>query len=63
MKHLQTLESYLDECGHISKVIDALAHFAPQRNMDAGEMFDEFSKYRMVRNTVASRGGQLRAPR
>ena len=59
MKHLQTLESYLDECGYTSKVIDALDHFAPQRSMDAGDMFAEFSKYRMVRNTVTSRSGQI----
>ena len=59
MKHLQTLESYLDECGHTSRVIDALDHFAPQRDLDAGEMFEAFSKYRMVRNPGASRGGQL----
>ena len=59
MRHLQTLESYLDECGFTSLVIDALDHFAPQVKKDAGELFNEFSKYRMVRNTVTSRTGQI----
>ena len=59
MKHLQTLDSYLDECGFLSRVIDALDHFAPQVKKDAGELFNEFSKYRMVRNTVTTRSGQL----
>ncbi|MEE8113879.1 MAG: SprT-like domain-containing protein [Nitrososphaerales archaeon] len=59
MKHLQTLDSYLDECGFLSRVIDALDRFAPQVKKDAGELFDEFSKYRMVRNTVTSRSGQV----
>jgi len=59
MKHLQTLESYLDECGFTSRVIDALDRFAPQVGKDAGELFDEFSKFHMVRNTVTSRSGQF----
>ena len=59
MKHLQTLDSYLDECGHLSLVVDALDRFAPQVKKDAGKLFDEFSKYRMVRNTVTSRSGQV----
>ncbi|KKN24831.1 hypothetical protein LCGC14_0890710, partial [marine sediment metagenome] len=59
MKHLQTLESYLDECGHTSKVTGALDRFAPQVGKDAGKLFSEFSKYRMARNTVTSRSGQI----
>lgn len=59
MRHLQTLDSYLDECGHLSLVINALDRFGPQVGKDAGKLFDEFSKYRMVRNTVTSRSGQV----
>lgn len=59
MKHLQTLDSYLDECGFTSRVIDALAHFAPQVGKDAGKLFDEFSKYRMVCGSATSRSGQI----
>lgn len=59
MRHLQTLDSYLDECGHLSLVINALDRFAPQVGKDSGKLFDEFSKYRMVRNDVTSRSGQV----
>ena len=59
MQHLQTLDSYLDECGHLSLVINALDRFAPQVGKDTGKLFDEFSKFRMVQNTVTSRSGQV----
>ncbi len=59
MKYPQTLESYLDECGHTSKVIDALDHFAKRMNLDSGELWKEFAKYHMVSNNVTTRTGQL----
>ncbi len=59
MKYPQSLESYLDELGHTSKVIDALDYFASRRNLDSGKLFEEFAKYRMVSNNVTSRTGQL----
>ncbi len=59
MKYPQTLESYLDECGHTSKVIDTLDHFASRRNLDSGKLWNEFAKYRMVSNNVTTRTGQI----
>lgn len=59
MRHFQTLESYLDECGFTSRVINTLDHFAKTRKLDAGELFETFSKYRMVRNDVTTRTGQI----
>ena len=59
MRHLQTLDSYLDECGHLSLVVNALDRFAPQVGKDADKLFEEFSKFRMVQNNVTSRSGQV----
>lgn len=58
MRHQQTLESYLDECGHVSKVIDTLTHFA-STSADVTVMWEAFSKYRMVSNNVTTRTGQI----
>ncbi|KKN10173.1 hypothetical protein LCGC14_1039210 [marine sediment metagenome] len=58
-KHLK-LDDYLSYCGLLGRVINTLEHFAKQRNLDASELFAEFNKYRMVRNTVTSRSGQIR---
>lgn len=59
MKRRQTLESYLDELGHTSKVIDTLDHFASHRNLDSGKLFEVFAAYRMVSNNVTTRTGQI----
>lgn len=58
-KHLK-LDDYLSFCGLLGRVINTLEHVAKQRNLDASELFAEFNKYRMVRNNVTSRTGQLR---
>lgn len=57
-KHLK-LDDYLSCCGLLGRVINTLEHFAKQRNLDASELFAEFNKYRMVRNNVSSRSGQI----
>lgn len=57
-KHLK-LDDYLGYCGLLGRVINTLEHFTKQRNLDANELFAEFNKYRMVRNNVTSRSGQI----
>lgn len=59
MKKNLKLDDYLSFCGHLGRVINTLEYFAKQRNLDASELFAEFNKYRMVRNNVTSRTGQI----
>lgn len=57
-KHLK-LDDYLDYCDLLGRVINTLEYFAARRNLDASKLFAEFNNYRMVRNNVTSRTGQI----
>ena len=57
-KHLK-LDDYLSFCGLLGRAINTLEYFAKQRNLDASKLFAEFNKYRMVRNNITSRTGQI----